>query len=132
MRWILLKDVQILRRSKLLVGLLIIYPIAIATLMGFALSGSPEKPRVAYLNQVPANRAEIRLGKEKINIRTYTEQLLGAIQKVPVQNRDQAVEKVKSGGMIIAASTAPERTFSRACARFCTLTSSIALNSWLV
>ena len=60
MRWILVKDVQILRRSKLLVGLLIVYPIAIATLMGFALSSSPEKPRVAYLNQVPPNRATIK------------------------------------------------------------------------
>ena len=54
MRWLLLKDLQILRRSKLLVGLLIIYPIAIATLMGFALSSGPDKPRVAYLDQVPA------------------------------------------------------------------------------
>ena len=108
MHWIVLKDVQILRRSKLLVGLLIIYPIAIATLMGFALSSSPEKPRIAYLNQVPANRAEIRLGKEKINIRTYTEELLGAIQKVPVQNRDQAVEKVKSGGAAAAIIIPPD------------------------
>ena len=53
MRWMLLKDLQILWRSKLLLGLLIVYPIAIATLMGFALSSGPEKPRVAFLNQVP-------------------------------------------------------------------------------
>jgi ABC-type multidrug transport system permease subunit len=108
MRWIVLKDVQILRRSKLLVGLLIVYPIAIATLMGFALSSSPEKPRVAYLNQVPANRATIKLGNEQINIRTYTEQLLGAIQKVPVLNRDQAIEKVKSGGAVAALIIPPD------------------------
>jgi ABC-type Na+ efflux pump permease subunit len=108
MRWILVKDVQILRRSKLLVGLLIVYPIAIATLMGFALSSSPEKPRVAYLNQVPPNRATISLGKEKINIRTYTEELLGAIQKVPVQNRDQAVEKVRSGRAVAALIIPPD------------------------
>ncbi len=108
MRWILLKDVQILRRSKLLVSLLIVYPIAIATLMGFALSSSPEKPRIAYLNQVPPNRAEIRLGKERINVRTYTEELLGAIQKVPVQNRNQAVEKVKSGGAAAAIVIPPD------------------------
>jgi ABC-2 type transport system permease protein len=108
MRWIVLKDVQILRRSKLLVGLLIVYPIAIATLMGFALSSSPEKPRVAYLNQVPPNRATIRLGDEKINIRTYTEQLLGAIQKVPVQSRDQAVEKVRSGRAVAALIIPPD------------------------
>ena len=108
MRWILLKDVQILRRSKLLVGLLVVYPIAIATLMGFALSSSPEKPRVAYLNQVPPNRATIRLGEEKINIRTYTEELLGAIQRVPVRNRDEAVEKVRSGGAVAALVIPPD------------------------
>ena len=108
MRWILVKDVQILRRSKLLVGLLIVYPIAIATLMGFALSSSPEKPRVAYLNQVPPNRATIKLGEESINIRTYTEELLGAIQKVPVANRDQAVEKVKSGAAVAALVIPPD------------------------
>jgi ABC-type multidrug transport system permease subunit len=107
-RWIVLKDVQILRRSKLLVGLLIVYPIAIATLMGFALSSSPEKPRVAYLNQVPPNRATIKLGEESINIRTYTEELLGAIQKVPVANRDQAVEKVKSGAAVAALVIPPD------------------------
>jgi ABC-type multidrug transport system permease subunit len=106
--WILLKDVQILRRSKLLVSLLIVYPIAIATLMGFALSGNPAKPRVAYLNQVPPNRAEIRLGKETINIRSYTEKLLGAIQKVPVENREQAIEKVKSGGAAAALIIPPD------------------------
>ncbi|MEA2184942.1 MAG: hypothetical protein QOF69_4127, partial [Solirubrobacteraceae bacterium] len=34
MRWLLLKDLQILRRSPLLVGLLVIYPVAIALLIG--------------------------------------------------------------------------------------------------
>ena len=65
MRWLLLKDLQILRRSKLLVSLLIIYPIAIATLMGFALSSGPDKPRVAFLNEVPANRETIQLGDQE-------------------------------------------------------------------
>ena len=36
---------------------------------------------------------------------------------------------MKSGGMIIAASTAPERTFSRASARLSTGTVSIAFSS---
>ena len=67
MRWMLLKDLQILRRSKLLVALLVIYPIAIATLMGFALSSGPEKPHVAFLNQVPENRGTIRLGDQKLD-----------------------------------------------------------------
>ena len=36
MRWLLVKDFQILRRSPLLVALLIIYPVALALMIGFA------------------------------------------------------------------------------------------------
>ena len=54
---------------------MIVYPIAIATLMGFALSSGPEKPRVAFLNQVPENRDTIRIGDEKIDVTTYTDEL---------------------------------------------------------
>jgi ABC-type transport system involved in cytochrome c biogenesis permease component len=110
MRWLLLKDLQILRRSKLLVGLLIVYPIAIATLMGFALSSGPDKPRVAFLDQVPENRATIRLGKDTINIKTYTNELFKSIEQVDVQNRDQALAKVRSGETLAAVIIPPDFT----------------------
>jgi ABC-2 type transport system permease protein len=109
-RWLLLKDLQILRRSKLLVGLLIIYPIAIATLMGFALSSGPDKPRVAFLNQVPANRETIQMGDQELNVRTYTGELLKAIDTVPVENRDQALQKVRSGAVLAAMIIPPDFT----------------------
>ena len=54
MRWLLLKDLQILRRSPLQAVLLVAYPVLIAVLVGFAISRGPEKPRVAFLNEVPA------------------------------------------------------------------------------
>ena len=110
MRWLLLKDMQILWRSKLLLGLLIVYPIAIATLMGFALSSGPEKPRVAFLDQVPANRSTIRLGEQKLDITTYTNELFTAIEQVRVQNRDQALEKVRSGAVLAALIIPPDFT----------------------
>ena len=47
MRWLFLKDLQILRRSPLLVGMLVLYPILIAGLVGFAVTSGPSKPRVA-------------------------------------------------------------------------------------
>ena len=50
MRWLLIKDLQILRRSPLLVGVLIAYPIAIALMIGFALSSPPGKPKVAFVS----------------------------------------------------------------------------------
>jgi hypothetical protein len=52
-RWLLLKDLQILRRSPLVTALLIAYPIVIAVLIGFALSRGPVEPEVAFFNQVP-------------------------------------------------------------------------------
>jgi ABC-2 type transport system permease protein len=109
-KWLLLKDLQILRRSKLLVGLLIVYPIAIATLMGFALSSGPDKPRVAYLDQVPADQQTIRMGSEKINIRTYTDELFKAIERVPVASAAEAAEKVRSGAVLAALIIPPDFT----------------------
>ena len=52
MRWLLLKDLQILRRSPLVVALLIAYPVVLGVLIGFALSSDGSKPRVAFLNLV--------------------------------------------------------------------------------
>ena len=107
MRWMLLKDLQILRRSKLLVGLLVVYPVAIALLIGFALSSGPEKPSLAFLNQIPATQNTINFGGEKIDVKVYTDQLFDAVDRIDVENREQALEKVRSGealaGLIIPA-----------------------------
>ena len=55
MRWLLLKDLRILGRSPLLVSLLVLYPIVIAVLIGFALSRGPDKPEVAFYNGLSAS-----------------------------------------------------------------------------
>ena len=105
MRWMLLKDLQILRRSKLLVGLLIVYPVAIALLIGFALSSGPEKPSLAFLSKIPPSQQQIKLGDQTIDIKTYTDKLFGSVERIDVENRDQALEQVRSGralaGLII-------------------------------
>jgi hypothetical protein len=101
-RWLLLKDVQILRRSPLLVALLIVYPIVIALLIGFALSRGPEKPRVAFLNQVPASASKINLGGQSIDVSKYTNQLFQAIKPIRVHSRAEALDKVKSGDALAA------------------------------
>ena len=49
MLWLLRKDLLILARSRLLVCLLVLYPVAIALLIGFALSRAPSKPKVAIV-----------------------------------------------------------------------------------
>ena len=65
MRWLLLKDLRILRRSPLLVALLVLYPIVIAVLIGFALSRGPDKPEVAFYNGLAGKSAVVELGGEQ-------------------------------------------------------------------
>ena len=64
MRQLLAKDLRILRRSPLLVALLVIYPVVIATLIGFALSRGPDKPQVAFVNLVPVVGQRDRAGRQ--------------------------------------------------------------------
>ena len=97
MRWLLVKDLQILKRSPLLVGLLVVYPIAIALMIGFALSSPPGKPRVALLNEVPAGHGELSFGNQKINVSKYASQLYQSIDPIKVNSRAEAIDKVKSG-----------------------------------
>jgi ABC-type multidrug transport system permease subunit len=97
MRWLLVKDLQILRRSPLLVALLVIYPIAIALMIGFALSSPPGKPKVAFYSGVAPGRGRISLGSQQINVSKYANQLFQSVQPIRVGSRAQAVDLVRSG-----------------------------------
>ncbi|MGA9856997.1 MAG: ABC transporter permease [Solirubrobacteraceae bacterium] len=102
MRWLLVKDLQILRRSPLLVGLLVVYPIAIALMIGLALSSPPGKPRVAFYDQVPPGKGTIHLGTQQLNVAGYASNLLGSIQPLRVHSQAQAVDAVRSGRALAA------------------------------
>jgi hypothetical protein len=102
MRWLLVKDLQILKRSPLLVGLLIVYPIAIALMIGFALSSPPGKPKVAFYNQVPPGQGDIKLGSQQINVASYASDLLSSIQPIKVHSEAQAIAKVRDGEALAA------------------------------
>ncbi|HSZ69135.1 MAG TPA: ABC transporter permease [Solirubrobacteraceae bacterium] len=101
MRWMLKKDLLILARSRLLVGVLIIYPIAVALLIGLAISRAPSKPKVAVLNLSPPG-ASVELGGRRLEVAHYYSALLQQIQVVPVSTRAQAVAAVKSGRALAA------------------------------
>ena len=102
MRWLLIKDLQILRRSPLLVGLLIVYPIAIALMIGFALSSPPGKPTVAFYNQVPKNAGTISLGSQKIDVASYAKELLRSVRPIKVHSQAEAVAAVLDGRALAA------------------------------
>jgi ABC-2 type transport system permease protein len=101
-RWLLMKDLRILRRSPALTLLLIIYPAVVAVLIGLALSRGPGLPRVAFLNQIPSSQTVITLGKTRIDTRRYERELFQAIAPVPVSTRAQALADVRSGSTIAA------------------------------
>jgi ABC-type multidrug transport system permease subunit len=101
MRWLLGKDLLILRRSRLLVALLVLYPVVIALLIGFAISRGPSKPRVAIVNETPPGET-IVLGGTRIGLDEYTNELFDQAQVVSVPTRAAAVSKVASGDVLAA------------------------------
>jgi ABC-2 type transport system permease protein len=109
MRWLLLKDLQILRRSPLIVALLIGYPIALGVLIGFALSGESSKPRVAFLNEVP-DEQQFQIGgdEEGIDRGIAREELCSRVECVDVSSRAEAEEKVAEGDVIAALILPPD------------------------
>ena len=100
MRWLLLKDLRILRRSPLLVALLVLYPIVIAVLIGFALSRGPDKPEVAFYNGLEGQSAVVELGGDRIDLASEGQRLFDAIDPVRVDSREEAIQKVKDGEVL--------------------------------
>ncbi len=99
MKWLLLKDLQIMRRSPLLTALLIVYPIVIAVLIGFALSRGPDKPKVAFLNQVPTD-TPFEIGGEDFDLVGARSELCSRIECVRVESEEEARDLVESGEVL--------------------------------
>ncbi len=100
MRWLLLKDLRILARSPLLVALLVLYPIVIAVLIGFAISRSPDKPEVAIYNGLAGQPAQVELGGREINLAQEGQRLFDAIEPVRTDSREEAIQKVRDGEVL--------------------------------
>ncbi len=107
MRWLLLKDLKLMWRSPLLTALLVIYPIVIAVLIGFALSGGPSKPRVAFLNEVPTD-TPLNVGGEEFDIVGARSELCDRIECVRVSSREEARDLVESGDVLGALIIPPD------------------------
>jgi hypothetical protein len=101
MRWLLLKDLQILRRSPFQLALLVIYPIAIALLVGFALTRGPEQSTVALYNAMPAGE-ELGLGGEEFDGDEVRDQLCDRVDCIEADSRDEAENLVESGEAMAA------------------------------
>jgi hypothetical protein len=101
MRWLLLKDLQILRRSPLQALLLIAYPVLIAVLVGFAISRGPQKPRVAFLNEVPSG-SRVMVAGAQLPAAGVGDRICRRVECVLVKSRAEAAAKVRSGDVLAA------------------------------
>ncbi len=101
MRWLLLKDLQILRRSPLLTALLVVYPIVLAVLIGFAVSRGPDKPEVAFLNEIPSEEG-LELGEGGFSQSQAFDELCERVECETVDSRDEAIAKVRDGEVLAA------------------------------
>src|SRR5207248_2951690 len=73
--WLLLrKDALVLRRSPLLLGILLAYPLAIAVLVGLVASYSNSKPRVGFVDQdnLPAT---VTIGGQRFDVNHTIDQV---------------------------------------------------------
>lgn len=101
-RFLLGKDLRILRRSPLLVSLLVLYPVLIAVLIGLALSKGPDKPRVAILNELPATSGTVSVAGTQVDPKDYARRLFASIDPVTVHSRAEAERKVRDGEVLAA------------------------------
>ena len=107
MRWLLHKDLVILGRSRLLVSLLVVYPVAIALLIGLAISRSPARPRVAIVDETPPGET-VQVGSQRVSVSQYTDRLFSQVQPVRASSRAQAIAKVKSADVLAAVVIPPD------------------------
>jgi ABC-2 type transport system permease protein len=101
------KYLRILRRSRLLVAVLILYPVVIALLIGFALSRAPARPRVAIVDETPPGQT-IEVGGQRVEVSRYARELFNQVDAVPVDSREQAVSEVNSGKALAAVVIPPD------------------------
>ncbi len=102
MRWLLIKDLQILRRSPLLLATVVLYPVVLSLLVGVAFNAGPSKPKVAFLNEVPTSKNEVSIGGERVDASKYAREIFKSIDPIDVKTRAEARAAVESGRALAA------------------------------
>jgi ABC-type Na+ efflux pump permease subunit len=104
-RLLLRKDLTVLRRSPLLLGALIAYPIVIALLVGLVAGYASSKPRVAFVDEdgIPPI---VAVGGHRFHIQTVIDQVANEVTLVRM-SRDEAARELASGKIVASISVPP-------------------------
>jgi ABC-2 type transport system permease protein len=102
---LLRKDVLVLRRSPLLLGILLAYPLTIAVLVGLVASYASAKPRVALVDEdnLPPT---VTIGGHRFHVDKTIEQVSKNVKLVRL-SRDEAAQELKNG-QVVAVVTVPQ------------------------
>jgi ABC-2 type transport system permease protein len=104
--WLLLrKDALVLRRSPLLLGILIAYPVAIAVLVGLVASYSNAKPRVGFvdLDNLPPT---VTIGGVRFHVDRTIDQVSKNVDLVRL-SADEAQRELRSGKLVAVVTVPP-------------------------
>ncbi len=101
---LLRKDVLVLRRSPLLLGILIAYPIALAVLVGLVASYGSSKPRVAFVDEdnLPAT---VVLGGHRFDVRRTIDEVSKNVTLVRLSPEEAA--RQLDDGRVVGVVTVP-------------------------
>jgi ABC-2 type transport system permease protein len=101
---LLRKDVLVLRRSPLLLGILIAYPIALAVLVGMVASYGSSKPRVAFVDEdnLPAT---VVLGGHRFDVQRTIDQVSKNVTLVRLSPEEAA--RQLDDGRVVGVVTVP-------------------------
>ena len=77
-----------------------IYPIVLAVLIGLAISRSPDKPTVAFLNEIPKGRSLDLGSSQGFSQEQAYRQLCGRIECVQASSREEVEQKVEDGEVL--------------------------------
>jgi ABC-2 type transport system permease protein len=115
--WLLLKkDALVLRRSPLLLGIVLAYPVAIAILVGLVAGYSTAKTRVALVDEdnLPPT---VTIGGQRFHVDRTIREVSKNVDLVRGLSKDEA-ERQLAAGKVVAVVTVPPGS-SRRSSRWC-------------
>jgi ABC-2 type transport system permease protein len=98
------KDARLLRRSPLLLALLIGYPLLVALLVALALQSGERKPSVALVNLDTSGRT-VRVGDRRLGVEDYADRLAKDVDLKRLDPRE--AQDALDGGRVSAILTIP-------------------------
>jgi ABC-2 type transport system permease protein len=99
MRWLLIKDLQILRRSPLLVVLLVLYPVVVAVLIGMSFSRGPDRPKIAVVSELDPSE-KLQIGDRSVDVLDVQSEVFKRVDAQKVGSREEAIQMVKDGEVL--------------------------------